>query len=223
MISLWDVASRPSSILQIRSSQRATVVLTPFSRRVEQRVSTKISYLRTVSPCLQRERHNVWRKAEIHAGRAVSVLVLWYGYERARSSTDHLGRLTTRESLSIGVSDCVSENPCVLMHADTLGESGTTLPKTHSRHTLVVFFLKRSFEKGIPTPLLWADLSDLLVGAQGLEPWTRWLRVSCSTNWAMRPFWLLRSALPLFSTESSPSQPLKKGKQTFPLRASILL
>ena len=30
----------------------------------------------------------------------------------------------------------------------------------------------------------WAEM----VGAQGFEPWTQWLRVTCSTSWATLPF-----------------------------------
>lgn len=34
-----------------------------------------------------------------------------------------------------------------------------------------------------------------MVGSQGLEPWTRWLRVTCSTNWAKSPYLMMLQCL----------------------------
>ena len=45
-------------------------------------------------------------------------------------------------------------------------------------------------------------MNHLLVHLQGLEPWTHWLRVSCSTNWAKGTFWQGWQDLNLRMTES---------------------
>ena len=56
-------------------------------------------------------------------------------------------------------------------------------------------------KEAIPT-LFWDSLfSIFFVHPQGFEPWTHWLRVSCSTNWAKSAFrfsrgsWRIRTAV----------------------------
>ena len=45
-------------------------------------------------------------------------------------------------------------------------------------------------------------MNHIVVHLQGLEPWTHWLRVSCSTNWAKGTYWQGWQDLNLRMTES---------------------
>ena len=48
----------------------------------------------------------------------------------------------------------------------------------------MVFLRFQRNKKEAPTPRRWRKTSTPSVHLQGLEPWTPWLRVRCSSNWA---------------------------------------
>ena len=72
----------------------------------------------------------------------------------------------------------------------------------------------------------WYRLFIFFVHPQGFEPWTHWLRVSCSTNWAKSAFrssrgsWRIRTAVHGFADRwlsHSSKEPFPKSNRFFPI------